>query len=111
MKDKLLSCPFCGGEGNVGYYPYVAGMEEEPWAAFCAEEGCYAAIWAATEAEAIEAWNTRHERTCRAEMDWDAMEDEISGYRIWRCSCGELFLYFRGRKPSYCPECGAKVVE
>lgn len=49
------------------------------------------------------------ERTCHIELDWDAMEDQISGYRIWRCSCGESFLFFRGRKPSFCPECGAKV--
>lgn len=51
------------------------------------------------------------ERTCRAEMDWDAMEEEIYGYRLWRCSCGELFMHFRGRVPQFCPECGAKVVE
>ena len=51
------------------------------------------------------------ERTCRAEIDYDAMEDGIPGYRIWRCSCGEPFLHFRGRVPSYCSECGKKVVE
>ena len=51
------------------------------------------------------------ERTCRAEIDYDAMEDGISGYRIWRCSCGEPFLHFRGRVPSYCSECGKKVTE
>lgn len=51
------------------------------------------------------------ERTCHAEMDWDAMEDGVPCCRIWRCSCGETFPYYRGRNPSFCPECGDKVVE
>lgn len=92
-----------------------------------------------TEQQAIEAWNTRAERTfpdevqeaqhhlceleritgeawrtertCRAEQDYDAMEDGIPDCRIWRCSCGEAFPYWRGCFPEYCPNCGAKVVE
>lgn len=51
------------------------------------------------------------ERTCRAEQDYDAMEDGVPDCRIWRCSCGEAFPYWRGGRPSFCAECGAKVVE
>lgn len=51
------------------------------------------------------------ERTCRAEQDYDAMEDGIPDCRIWRCSCGEAFPYWRGCFPGYCPECGSKVVK
>lgn len=49
------------------------------------------------------------ERTCKAEQDYDAMEDGIPDCRIWRCSCGEAFPYWRGGKPIFCPNCGAKV--
>lgn len=51
------------------------------------------------------------ERTCEAEQDWDAMEDGVPDCRIWRCSCGEAFPYWRGVEPSFCTECGAKVVK
>ena len=51
------------------------------------------------------------ERTCRAEQDYEAMEDGIPDCRIWRCECGEEFPFWRGGKPIYCPACGAKVVE
>lgn len=51
------------------------------------------------------------ERTCRAEQDYEAMEDGIPDCRIWRCECGEKFPSWRGGKPIYCPACGAKVVD
>ena len=51
------------------------------------------------------------ERTCRAEQDYEAMDDGITDCRIWRCECGEKFPFWRGLKPIYCPLCGAKVIE
>lgn len=51
------------------------------------------------------------ERTCEAEQDYDAMEDGVPDCRIWRCSCGEAFPYWRGGRPSFCTECGAKLVK
>lgn len=51
------------------------------------------------------------ERTCKVEQDYDMMEDGIPDCRIWRCSCGEAFPYWRGCKPIFCPNCGAKAVE
>ena len=51
------------------------------------------------------------ERMCRAEQDYEAMEDGIPDCRIWRCECGEEFPFWRGEKPIYCPACGAKVVD
>ena len=47
------------------------------------------------------------EYTREAEQDYDMMEDGIPDCRIWRCSCGEVFPYWRGSKPSFCTECGA----
>ena len=46
-----------------------------------------------TEAEAIAAWNSRAERTCRNEHG--------------HCSVCGAVMY---DEPNYCPECGAKVV-
>lgn len=51
------------------------------------------------------------ERTCRAEQDYEAMDDGIPDCRIWKCECGEKFPFWRGLKPIYCPACGAKVIE
>lgn len=51
------------------------------------------------------------ERACRAEQDYEAMDDGIPDCRIWRCECGEKLPFWRGLKPIYCPLCGAKVVE
>ena len=51
------------------------------------------------------------ERTCRAEQDYEAMDDGIPDCRIWRCECGEKFPFWRGLEPIYCPLCGAKVIE
>lgn len=65
----------------------------------------------------ISAWETQlaaliepaPERTCRAEQDYEAMDDGIPDCRIWRCECGEKFPFWRGLKPIYCPCCGARV--
>ena len=62
MSSELRPCPFCGGEGCVicgssfefGFPSYAVECEK------CGTVG----IVKASEQEAIEAWNTRAERTC-----------------------------------------------
>ena len=119
MSEELLPCPFCGGEAEVWSHHYeekditlwLVRCKERPYEA---ERACYASdsfISFYTKAEAIEAWNTRAERTCKAEQDYDAMDDGIPDCRIWKCSCGESFPFWRGLNPCFCPNCGAKVVE
>lgn len=56
--------------------------------------------------EAIDAWNTRHERTCRN------INDKYS--RSWVCSeCNESHVVNAADSEPfrYCPSCGCKVVD
>lgn len=97
--SELKPCPFCGGEAKLysGRIKYV----------FCKE--CFATNEdVKTESEAIEAWNTRHERTCRA----------VKRRGDYVCSaCGEVLLSgwadpFEAIPLEcfkYCFNCGARV--
>lgn len=75
METKLLPCPFCGSDNcwthevwnrhtdhAQGYYVecYDCGAMK---GAMIYHNGTWDGFYK-TEAEAIEAWNTRHERTC-----------------------------------------------
>lgn len=108
--SELLPCPFCGGEARI--FHFSSAIRDEVWRAVCDKPFCAQGPDGYTEAEAIAAWNTRAERTCKWEL-------EHSGtlYDKWRCSkCGYLFVEprcdqgYTDLEPNYCPWCGAKVV-
>ena len=106
--SELLPCPFCGGEADVIDY------DDECWVAHqCANGTSVETNSYETEAEAIAAWNSRAERTCKWEL-----EHSGTPYDKWRCSkCGYLFVEprcdqgYTDLEPNYCPNCGAKVVD
>jgi len=59
--NELLPCPFCG------YKPHIHGSELFGYVVHCLTVGCPSnpsSNSRKTEQEAIEAWNTRKERTC-----------------------------------------------
>ena len=125
--DKLLPCPFCGGEARV--FHYSSAIRDEVWRAVCDKPFCAQGPDGYTEAEAIAAWNTRaemsyedalilldelglSERTCKMRADGAHC---MNGVEFYECrSCGEYAciptVMGKSEPPNYCPNCGAKVV-
>ena len=95
MSEEMKPCPFCQDGGKL----FINGGVGCRWVE-CSSCGCDGPAYE-TEAEAIEAWNTRAERTCRYEST-----DRCT----WVCtSCGrEVETLHLGY--NYCPNCGAKVI-
>ena len=119
----LRECPFCGGEAAYSEY---FGFDGEMWhyAYVCADCGATPGLLIGiggdyvspyrTKKEAIEAWNTRHERTCYARKHYSTRLGEISEM-VTRCldcsNCGYA-LTTTDEQPmtwNYCPNCGARV--
>lgn len=108
--EELEPCPFCGEEAKVA--------EEGSWtdqsifySVFCIR--CRSQIyWFKTTEEAIEAWNTRAERTCEGHRC-----EETGEWVCHKCGgslAGCMFEPVRDGfvdVPNFCPNCGAKVVE
>ena len=99
--SELLSCPFCGGEAELCIHE-ATGVS---WVR-CIE--CEASGGATSAKQAIEAWNTRAERTCeREERGWGTEGDHA---RVW-LTCGhDCMVPTVPDLPNYCPNCGAKVL-
>lgn len=128
--QKLLNCPFCGSEPKLKRHDDTFSVicEHHEWSKLNADGIRTAgdiAIYADMQGEynfdtheleyspeeiercknaAIEAWNTRAERTCRFLNDGRGI--------LWCDAEGcdyEMDDYLT--IPNYCPNCGAKVVE
>lgn len=101
---ELLPCPFCGGEAIVQPTYDIDTSERDGYFAWCSNYECECKPQTRdylTEAEAIEAWNTRVERTCNNAT-------LVAGWFVCS-SCGYQENYF-GDRNNYCPNCGAKVI-
>lgn len=107
---ELKPCPFCGG-GTHYYAP--APIDHHIQCEKCfAETGGFS-----SKEEAIEAWNTRAERTCHPVSksgEEFSFEDRSSTLTAWCSECHEylgeacdVFSYH----DRFCSGCGAKVVE
>ena len=97
---EMKRCPFCGGEP----YYYAPGPAEHHIQ--CVQ--CHAETdgWIEKE-QAIEAWNTRAERTCKPE---EVYLDDYSDLTATVCSNCRVAIDDL-EDCYYCPNCGAKVVD
>lgn len=102
MSIELKPCPFCGGEPRLVEEISLAKVA-------CMNRGCDVepeTPWFWSVDEAAEAWNTRAERTCRN------MVEDGTGFKCSECEA-HISAWWITRFPrfSFCPNCGAKVVE
>ena len=120
MSNELKSCPFCGGEAYVHEHYSFQGRAPKDYphnkpigyAVGCTTFDCRGkrentGFMYKTEAEAVEAWNTRHVETCHAESD-------LSEWVCSECQCWiPLGLTPENIKHAsewrYCPHCGRRV--
>ena len=107
MADELRPCPFCGGEAEFETYGGTA------CAVTCRKCRCGTPTVRLNDGErAVEAWNRRAERTCRAEGSHGShgSEPRFPG-DVWTmhhvCSACGLPI---DRDDAYCKHCGARVV-
>jgi Lar family restriction alleviation protein len=106
---ELLPCPFCG-KANTLKIQKPKGRYTAPDNYFVVcdvkDDGCGASGGIKrTDAEAIAAWNTRAERTCKPTEPERCLDG--TDCPAWLCSeCGELFEL----GANFCSNCGAKVV-
>ena len=111
--SELLPCPFCGGEAV--FHDCLRPPETFPCRVYC--DNCWAEVGGySTKAEAIAAWNTRAERTCKNAYEYRDSNGVLHrDARIFKCSeCGFKVNDFYGDDeqnfPNYCPNCGRKVI-
>lgn len=96
--SELKPCPFCGGEAVVT----LAGVS-------CSRcQGTMVVDLNATEQDAIDAWNTRAERTCE-QVDVTEMYKPYTTHMTKCSECGGVLAVDEMPAPNYCPICGAKV--
>lgn len=123
---QLKPCPFCGGEAETSNRRFERTLLSWVYCTSCGSAGGYRY----TEQQAIEVWNTRayddagldalpmteenmrehgwvRERTCRF---LPAGGDENKPRYEQMGNCSECVGMMYG-SDSYCPDCGAKVVE
>ena len=89
--EQLRPCPFCGGEANI-YQMHFWGTT---YTCECSNCGIETKPMD-TEAEAIEAWNRRAERTVKPKK---------GAYDLIRCDCGMPV----SSNYDFCPKCKAKL--
>ena len=95
--NELKPCPFCGEEAMI--ITAESMHDGRLFGIMCSVCHSRGDVYD-TEAEAVEAWNSRAERTCRFLPFVDGKGDGV-------CSECESLMY---DTDNYCPNCGARVI-
>ena len=126
MGEKLLPCPFCGGEAHI---KEVVSACSVVYTVGCPDSECMGfetLLCKPTSEEATAAWNRRVERTCHVATK-ERRFSQTQTLVTKSCSaCGYAFGSEEVRPilptldetmvleavdvPNYCPHCGARVV-
>ena len=108
---ELLPCPFCGGEAKTsrGLHKY------DCWGIWCPTCGVRTDLYP-SEREAIEAWNTRYERTCKnisRNDDFVCSECGADVFAVTYNENADVCVYQNNKNVGirFCPACGFKVVD
>lgn len=107
--SDLLFCPFCGGEAHI---KEVVSACEKLYTVGCSDSECMGyETWLLkpTVDEAVAAWNRRAEQTCR--MGKVFVYGAYKEYPDECYECTECGYTPEDENPSYCPNCGSKVVD
>lgn len=119
MDVTLKPCPFCGKQPGVdSFYSAVMGLMR--FSIACDNDDCLVQPSTnvfSTLDEAEDAWNTRvgedmdvpamPERTCTVKYSCCSnFSDSLDEFAL---SCGHIVIDFA--TPSYCVECGARVIQ
>ena len=106
---ELLPCPFCNSE-NINAVDCADKIFSTNSYIECKD--CHAIIFVETYEKVIEIWNTRAERTCKnlATRKDDFFCSEC-GCEIVGCMVDNFGCFDNPLRFSYCPNCGAKVME
>lgn len=115
MSTDLLPCPFCGGKAHtIQQIDGISGVVK--YSVYCNSKCGVVAFYCDTESEAIAAWNTRAERTCKAVVDSQngLVCSECGSSAVVRSwtemhSWGGDYERVNFTTYNYCPNCGAKV--
>lgn len=106
MAVDMKPCPFCGGVHveivNQGSRP------DDPHVVQC--DDFDASVSGMSADEAMTAWNRRADRTCRVESSHEVEDDGSYSYFEYELTCGHEIAWGYQLPPSYCPECGRRVL-
>lgn len=121
--EELKPCPICGSANLAMSRCVCTDMDHEfipdtvhmhVFDLYCKECGCRVQAGGDTFDEAknavVEKWNNRAERTCRVDSSRENECDQPVSWFEFELSCGHTVYWDSQIPPSYCPECGRKVV-
>ena len=117
MNSELKPCPFCGNEAELRFFNNGSSFSYRVECLNCTamvgrrfeEYSTNRTFWFGIKQEAIDAWNTRAERTCK--MIPNGETDFAATLACSACGNVESVYAISSDEFNYCPNCGAKVVE